>query len=379
MKQDFKLTFVADIISHHQKPLADELYNLMGDRYKYVVTKEISEDRKKLGWKTIEGVDYVISLLNDEVEAHNAIDEADIILYGNAPYSLIENSLKSRKPVLVYSERIYKNGFSLFKYPVRFLRFFLHYGRYCNCHLLCASAFAPYDYARTLTFINKTYRFGYFTQQREYKDINELIRRKNPHSIAWVARFIDWKHPELPIEIAHRLKTEGVAFHLDMVGVGDNMEKMKELAKSLNVDDYINFLGAVSPEQVRDVMEKSEIFLFSSDHREGWGAVLNEAMNSACAVVANRRIGAVPFLTEHGKNALLYSSCEQAYTYIKQLLECDSDRRTMAKLAYETLTLQWTPQIAAERLLQLCNELAQNGQCDLFSEGVCSRAPIIKG
>ena len=48
-------------------------------------------------------------------------------------------------------------------------------------------------------------------------------------------------------------------------------------------------------------MEKSHIHLFTSNHLEGWGAVVNEAMNSGCAVVANREAGAVPYLIEHGK------------------------------------------------------------------------------
>ena len=34
-------------------------------------------------------------------------------------------------------------------------------------------------------------------------------------------------------------------------------------------------------------MEKADIFLFTSDRREGWGAVANEAMNSACALVVS--------------------------------------------------------------------------------------------
>jgi hypothetical protein len=34
------------------------------------------------------------------------------------------------------------------------------------------------------------------------------------------------------------------------------------------------------PEEVRVHMEQSNIYLFTSDFGEGWGAVLNEAMNS---------------------------------------------------------------------------------------------------
>jgi glycosyltransferase involved in cell wall biosynthesis len=43
------------------------------------------------------------------------------------------------------------------------------------------------------------------------------------------------------------------------------------------------------------------VFIFTSDRNEGWGAVLNEAMGSGCAVVAADLIGSVPYLIEHKK------------------------------------------------------------------------------
>ena len=38
-----------------------------------------------------------------------------------------------------------------------------------------------------------------------------------------------------------------------------------------------SMLGSMTPEQVREHMEESILFLFTSDFGEGWGAVLNEA------------------------------------------------------------------------------------------------------
>ena len=38
-------------------------------------------------------------------------------------------------------------------------------------------------------------------------------------------------------------------------------------------------------------MEKCHIHIFTSNHLEGWGAVVNEAMNSGCCEVANVQAG----------------------------------------------------------------------------------------
>jgi glycosyltransferase involved in cell wall biosynthesis len=93
-----------------------------------------------------------------------------------------------------------------------------------------------------------------------------------------------------------------------MIGIGPYLDGTKEYAKKLGVDDLIEFLGSMKPEHVREHMEKSQIHIFTSDKYEGWGAVLNEAMNSACAVVTSHAIGATPFLVQNCQNGLIYES-----------------------------------------------------------------------
>ncbi len=65
------------------------------------------------------------------------------------------------------------------------------------------------------------------------------------------------------------------------------------------------------PEEVRAAMERSEIYLVTSDRKEGWGAVVNEAMNSGCAVVADHMIGAAPWLIRQGENGWMYRDGEE--------------------------------------------------------------------
>ena len=54
-------------------------------------------------------------------------------------------------------------------------------------------------------------------------------------------------------------------------------------------------------------MERADIYLATSDRQEGWGAVINEAMNSGCAVVADHMMGAVPYLISHEENGMIYN------------------------------------------------------------------------
>ena len=120
---------------------------------------------------------------------------------------------------------------------------------------------------------------------------------------------------------------------------------------------------------------------FTSDKNEGWGAVLNESMNSACAVVASDAIGAVPFLLQDGENGLCYRSCDvdDLYKKVKFLLDHEEERKVMGKNAYETVTSLWNAEVAAQRLLDLSEQILQgNKRPTLYGTGPCSKAQILK-
>ncbi len=110
-------------------------------------------------------------------------------------------------------------------------------------------------------------------------------------SILWVGRLIKWKHPELAIIVAKMLRDSGYDFNMKIIGQGEMKAELIKMIKIYNLEKYIYFLDYMSPEKVREHMEQANIFLFTSDYNEGWGAVLNEAMNSGCSVVASHAIG----------------------------------------------------------------------------------------
>lgn len=106
---------------------------------------------------------------------------------------------------------------------------------------------------------------------------------------------IKYKHPELVIEIANHLKKNNIDFKINVLGTGEMKELLIKKIAYNNLYENVFILGAMNPNEVRKYMEKANIFLFTSNYEEGWGAVLNEAMNSGCAVVASHAIGSVPF------------------------------------------------------------------------------------
>lgn len=377
-----KIVFISNYFSHHQKPLSEQLYALTGGNYRFIETEPMEEERRNLGWGEAEQPPYVLQSYTDKAAAdcQAVIDNADVILYGSAPYAMVEPGIRAGKAVFVYTERLYKRKVNYLKLPVRAIRFYKKHGRHKNVRLLCASAYTAADYAKTRTFLNKAYKWGYFPETKRHENIDVLIENKRPATLLWVARFIPVKHPEIPVEIAKRLKADGYTFTLNMIGNGEMEDAIRQKIAEENLTDCVHLLGSMKPEEVRAHMEKSEIYLFTSDRGEGWGAVLNESMNSACAVCASHAIGSVPFLLNDGKNGLIYKDGEldDLYAKVKWLLEHPAERKELSKHAYETMIGEWNAEMAARKLITLAEAVMRGEKAPFpFDSGVCSKAEII--
>jgi glycosyltransferase involved in cell wall biosynthesis len=298
--------------------------------------------------------------------------DADVVVVGSAPEELIRERIRQGKLIFRYSERPLKRGLELNKYPVRFIKWNLRSPFWKPIYMLCASAYTAGDYAKFGLFRNRCYKWGYFPETIQYDDLGKLIDRKEENSLIWVARYIDWKHPELAIEVVKRLKADGYKFTIRMIGNGELLEATQMLVQEKGLEQEIQILGAMKPEEVRRYMEQSQIHIFTSDKQEGWGAVLNEAMNSGCAPVANRQIGAAPFLIRDGENGFLYDSVDELYEKVKFLLDNRQERERMAANAYHTIIDEWNAETAAEKFLKLA-EAILNGEKspELFADGVC--------
>ena len=124
-------------------------------------------------------------------------------------------------------------------------------------------------------------------------------------------------------------------------------------------------------------MERAAIFLFTSDRQEGWGAVVNEAMNSGCAVIASDAAGSVPYLIRDGENGMVYHSgdVEMLTEKIRYLLQNPEEACRLGTGAYETMVTLWNAETAAERFLHMADAAANGMDMNqLYDSGPCSPA-----
>lgn len=367
-------------MNHHQLPLSLKLFEALGEDYVFIELEPLPDVRKKLGYADMK--DYYPFILSayssDEAHAYadQVVMECDVLLAGSCPDNYIMKRLNIGKIVIKVCERYFKEKRGFLDEVRNYIRAMKHLSPFQNkkCYFLCASGYADQDINRYTNFKGKAYKWGYFPETLVY-DTERLMRQKRENDklmILWVGRLIGWKHPEVAIKIAKRLRDAGYSFELEIIGIGELESELHSYIEQLEMGETIKLLGSMKPEEVRHHMEKANIYLFTSDQNEGWGAVLNESMNSGCAIIADRRIGAVPFMLKHNENGLVYDSEDDLFQYVKQLMDNRDICEQLGKMAYYTVADLWNADTAAYRLLCLINSIKTQGFCDLFLDGICS-------
>lgn len=346
------------------------MYKLMDCGFLFIQTEPMDEERIRMGWNEKNAQPY-LKLYYEEPEAcRRLILDADIVIFGGCDdESYIEERLNAGRPVIRYSERLYKTGQWKAVSPRGLKKKYHDHTRYrkAQVYLLCAGAYVASDYALVHAYPEKKFCWGYFPETKHY-DVEKLMEQKGWGAdrrmyLLWSARMIDWKHPELAVETARYLKEKGYSFHMDIIGGGNMEEEVKALAERYALGDCVDFPGFLKPEQVRGYMERADIFLFTSDRQEGWGAVANEAMNSGCALLADHMIGAVPYLVQDGVDGLIYKDGKRSELFsLAERLVCDRGLcQRLGRRAYEKITESWNAEYAADRLVALCRELGLLG------------------
>ena len=373
------IAFFSNFLNHHQVNVADELYKMPGIDYFFVETVRMPQWLLNSGYPDLSDRPYIIKAWNSSKEkdkANKLALEADVAMF--AGYEVLEYEVaRAKKGKLTFdvSERWLKKGLLNILSPRLIKTQWFYYTVFRNqpVYKLCASAYAATDQHKLLSYKGKCFKWGYFPKVEEL-NINEiLLSKRNDRTIKimWCARFLKWKHPELPVKLARILKRKLCNVRINMFGNGPEYDNIVKLISKYDVGDIV----ALSGNQPNEMLLKTySIFIFTSDRNEGWGAVLNEAMSNGCAVVASDKIGAAPFLIKDGCNGFMFKS-ENLHSLsekVEQLIYDIELRENFSKEAYYTMRNVWSPGNAADRFLTLSNAIVNGADNSVFKEGPCS-------
>jgi glycosyltransferase involved in cell wall biosynthesis len=140
---------------------------------------------------------------------------------------------------------------------------------------------------------------GEFRQKRKgyIKGVGKI--GKDEVVITYAGRMIPSKNPDLLFRVAEKIVKLNKKVRFVFAGDGPMLSKLK--SKSL---ERVSFLGKLGKEEVISLLTETDIFVYPSEHHEGFPIALLEAGAGGCVVVASD-IGGVKELIENNQNGLM--------------------------------------------------------------------------
>lgn len=337
---------------------------------------------KKFGY-SIYDKDYLIkaNALNGNV-IDAMVSEADVAIFGACSTKYLYKRLDCNKLSFIFSERVWKKGYYSAINPKNIWRMYRKYrkNKTKNMYVLCASGFLAYDLKIIGFPVSKCFTWGYFPPF-DVLDTSMVLSKKNDTiRILYAGRFIKLKHVEDLLYASHKLKQCGVSFEVVLLGDGEEREHYCDLIDKLEIKDFVQVKSSVPQAQVREEMKKAHLFFFGSDYNEGWGAVINEAMNSLCVPIVSHSAGCSSVLIKQGFNGYVYhlGDIDELANRMQSLFENRSKLEQLATNAYNTIASCFNAKVAAERFLSIANDLLYGNPLHHYIDGPMSMAPEIK-
>jgi glycosyltransferase involved in cell wall biosynthesis len=149
---------------------------------------------------------------------------------------------------------------------------------------------------------DQIWNWGYFVENGERGMGNGERREDGALRVLWVGRLLKLKRVDTIIRAVGELSRAHTASQrlttnnypltttLDIYGAGPEEAKLRRLAKGH--EDIVRFHQPVAIGEVRKLMREHDVYVMASDENEGWGAVVNEALEEGMRVLGTFEAGA---------------------------------------------------------------------------------------
>lgn len=377
-----KIAFFSNFLFHHQLPLCQALYGTEGVEFTFVACERIPEERLEMGYEDMNtAYSFVVRAYEDEPTAFTIAESYDVVIFGACPTVYLAHRMKHNRLSFRFCERSLKKGTWRRFIPRTRRKIYEGYTKYKKqpLYILGASSYAASDLALCGFDKNKCFEWGYFPAV-EIKDLDVLFAQKSQNAvpeILYAGRLLPLKHVMDTVRAVHNLKKQGLAAHFTIIGEGECAEEIREYIARNDLTDTVTMLPFMSPESVREYMDKADVFVFGSNFYEGWGAVVNEAMNSACTLLVSHAVGSAAYLIRDGENGYVYpfADVDALTEKLGRVVKDGALRERLGRAAYKTVTELWTAKVAAQRVIMLCKAIESGEDYrTLFDHGPCSAA-----
>ncbi len=369
-----KVVLVSGFLNKHMLPICLELKKCC--EFYFIATQDTKKVHEQ--FKDILKYDFVIDYFIKENKelVKNLVIESDIAIFGGSSLELLELRKETNKLSYIYTERLFKRGqWRRFIPTTKKVNDRKFKGNCDNVYVLCAGSYVVSDLKLLGFNTEHCFKFGYFPEI-ELRDVSTIIERKSNDTfrMLYAGRLLKLKRIKDILKCAKILQEKGIDYELNIVGDGPEKGKLENCAKRMKLQQ-VHFLGSKSREELFEIMEVSNALYFSSNYYEGWGAVVNESLASACPVIGSNACGSIAYLIKEAKNGYSYCVGNVRDMYNKTMLLMQAcTKRSFYDEAQSTIKNEWNAQIAVERLIRISQNLIDEVSYEKYESGPMSQA-----
>lgn len=172
-----KLVFFGNYLNHHQVPLADAFFTILGDSFAFVATMPVDVEHLK-GGRDYSSRPYCVVASMDVAARQHAMElarTAEVCVFGadSLEYAIERAKQPNCGLSFEFGERWLKRGWInvLSPYLQKWWWSYQIYFRNKPFYKLNASGFAAKDHQKLYTYLGRCYRWGYFTAVPEKAEV----------------------------------------------------------------------------------------------------------------------------------------------------------------------------------------------------------------
>ena len=191
-----------------------------------------------------------------------------------------------------------------------------------------------------------------FPQKSGNSSLNNIV-------LLTVSRLIPAKGLEVCLEAISHLRDLPITLRIVGNGTPNYELSLRELAQHLEVNEQVEFIGAVPPSHIAEEYQTADLFVLPS-YFEAFGIVLVEAMAAGVPIVATN-VGGIPTVVEDGVSAKLVPSGDalSLANAIRSLVTSEEKLHNMA-IAARSRSKQFDLNIVLDKLVTTYQSLSYN-------------------
>lgn len=301
--------FWLGIVSPHQSAAIRALAAMPGQDVTVIAEHGLPDKRRALGWQTpgcepakvvVHPTDAELRELVGGVDADDHVHLLGGIGKGTLNRRVLKQLAKSGSVIGLISESADNRGISGLLRRAMYFKDRCFVGRHLDLILAMGQLgvrwfrLSGYKPSRIFPFAYVTERPGVTSEPRREVQDHGSFR------IMYLGRIIRLKDGITAIQALKRLAD--CDWRLDVVGDGPDLSRWKEAAAKSGVAGRIRFCPAVENGAIGGLFREVDLLLLPS-RKDGWGAVVNEALMCGVPVVCSDNCGAADLLREPWRGA----------------------------------------------------------------------------